>query len=374
MRAQVPYLARLARQGAGPEALRPPRQLFPGGAYSPAFPAGRPDGLAAAPRDAVPAGPAAMPPRRAEGPSASQPAAARSPRTWPDPLRGTPAEPLPAPAETGHEATAPAGTGGRAGPDGRSGRSPAPATAPGHRNPAPLPQEGASSPAHLAAAQPPRAWPGALWGTPVELPRPAALPLVPGHTQDPRASGPGPGPAAPVPGTGTGRPSGPGRGQQDRGHDSGDIGIRVTSSARTAAAPDLSPAPVTAGAGPSPAPAGAETGPSAAPAARGDHFQVPLAVSDLAPPPAEAPRPATSGTGPAGRLREPRPSGQPQVSIGTIEVTVVPAPSPARELGPKQPPAAAAAGGPRSAGPVAAGMTAGRLQQGLRRWHGIAQG
>jgi len=31
MKAQVPYLTRLARQGAGPPTLRPPRPLFAGG-------------------------------------------------------------------------------------------------------------------------------------------------------------------------------------------------------------------------------------------------------------------------------------------------------------------------------------------------------
>jgi hypothetical protein len=258
---------------------------------------------------------------------------------------------------------APVSTGGRVGPDGRSGRSPVPAAAPDRQEPAPLPQEGASSPAHLAAAQPPRTWPDALWGTPVDLPRPAGLQNVQGHTEDPTAFGPGPRAAAPAPGPGTGRPPGPGRGQQDRSHDSDGAGIRVTSSARTVATPDQSSTP-----------AATTPDPSPAPAARLDRFQGPAAAPDLMPPPAAVPLPATPGAGPANRLRESRPSAQPRVSIGTIEVTVVPTAPPARETGPKQLPAAAAAGRPRPAGPIAAGMTAGRLQQGLRRWHGIAQG
>jgi hypothetical protein len=321
MRAQVPYLARLARHSTGQEALRPPRQLFPGGTYSPArrpgtdesawhqdsgagaltFPAGRPDGPVTAPPAAVPAWPTVVPP----------------------------------------------------------------------------PQAGAPSATHRAEAQPPRSWPEPPWGTPVDLPRTAGLPLVPGETDDGGAFGPELQSTALTPRPGTGRPAGPGRGhddrgRDDRGQDSGDAGIRVTPNARTVAAPERPPAPAAAGADRPPAPM----------MARLDHLQAPTVARDLVPapprdlmpPPAAVPRSAAAGTEPAGRLRDPRPSGQARVSIGTIEVTVVPAAPPTPEIGRNQPSAPAAPGRSRPASPLAAGMTAGRLEQGLRRWHGIAQG
>jgi len=386
MRAQVPYLARLARYSTGRAALRPPRQLFPG-TYSPArrpgtgeaawppdsgrpagpaaLPAGRPDGPVPAPQADVLAGPEAVPLSQEGTPSATRPAPAQPPKSWPDQLWGTPVDlPRPAgrptaPGQTAGETTAPAGAGGRAAPDDRTGRALAAAATP-DRQDAP-PRNGVPPATRPAAAQPPPSWPGPLQGTPVDLPRPAAA-YVPGPTEprpDRGTVGPGLQPAALAPGPERGRPAGPARGQdhpgsgdrdrRDRGQVSGDGRTRVASGARTITALDRSPAPAAA------------------------RDLVPAAARDLVPAAAVL-RPAAAGTEPAGRPRDPRPSGQPRVSIGTIEVTVLPVAPPAREAGPKQPPAAAVPGRPRPAAPVAAGMTADRLQQGLRRWHGIAQG
>jgi hypothetical protein len=224
----------------------------------------------------------------------------------------------------------------------------------------PLPQEAAPSAIRPAEAETSLGWPDPLRGSPVDFPRPAGLQYVPGETEDRGAAGPGLRPAAPAPGLVAGRPAGPDRGQEARGHDSGDRAIWVTPGARMAAAPDRSPAAAAAGADWSPASAAGRD-------------QVPAAARDLVPP-AAVRQPAKAGTEPPRRFRDPRPAGQPRVSIGTIEVTVVPAATPAPESGRNQAPAPAAPGRPRPASPHTAGMTAGRLTQGLRRWHGIAQG
>lgn len=111
--------------------------------------------------------------------------------------------------------------------------------------------------------------------------------------------------------------------------------------------------------------------PQASPAPRQAPRAQPRPVPDLIPPPSAA----TSGvevsgldTGP-GRRRPP--VGRPaQVSIGAIEVTVVP---PAEPAAPQStPPERRDRPRPVSAPPAFSG--ADRLRDGLRRWHGIAQG
>jgi hypothetical protein len=359
MRAQVPYLARLARYGTGQAALRPPRQLFPG-TYSPARRPGT--GESAWPPDS----------RLPVRPDAGEGALASHAQT----VGGTAA-----PADTGSR-DAPGGRAaphGRAAPDGRAGRAPAAATP--DRRSAP-PHEGAPPAARPAAAQPSPSWPDPLWGAPVDLPDPAAARPGPGETAGRHAAGPGLRAAALAPGPERRRPAGPDDGQdypgqdypgQDhpghddhgqRGHVPGDRRIGVASGARKVAAPERSAAAATASLDGWPSPAARD---QVADTAR----DVVAAASDLVPPRAAVPRPASSATGPAGRPRDQRPSSQPQVSIGTIEVTVVPAAPAASQAGANRP---SAAGRPRPAAPLAAGMTAGRLEQGLRRWHGIAQG
>ena len=59
------------------------------------------------------------------------------------------------------------------------------------------------------------------------------------------------------------------------------------------------------------------------------------------------------------------------MSIGTIEVTVVPPARPGRE---SRPGAQVPRGGPRPASLLAAHGGTSRLRDGLRRWYGIAQG
>lgn len=103
---------------------------------------------------------------------------------------------------------------------------------------------------------------------------------------------------------------------------------------------------------------GAVPSPEASPAPR---------VPDLRPPPAtvsgSAIEPASPDLG-AGRHRPPgdRPA---QVSIGTIEVTVVPPAPPAAPPRPER---------RDRVSPTPAASSADRLRDGLRRWHGTAQG
>jgi hypothetical protein len=91
------------------------------------------------------------------------------------------------------------------------------------------------------------------------------------------------------------------------------------------------------------------------------------AVPDLVPPPARA-----TGRDEQTRMDEPRREAPGRVTIGAIEVTVVPPARPAG--GPGGPrPDPAPAGQPRS-GPSPAEAGGARLRDGLRRWYGIAQG
>jgi hypothetical protein len=100
------------------------------------------------------------------------------------------------------------------------------------------------------------------------------------------------------------------------------------------------------------------------------------AARDLLPPSgtAEAGRadaPAgTPGPDPARPRPQPGGTGRAQVSIGTIEVTVVP---PARPEATRSAPPTAP-GRSRPASLLASGPGTDRLRDGLRRWHGTAQG
>jgi hypothetical protein len=140
-------------------------------------------------------------------------------------------------------------------------------------------------------------------------------------------------------------------------------------STRPAAAPDQrrasgpGPHPMTGGAG-----AGSDQGP--APAAAATDRVPPLPLPALAPRPDEA-----TGPGPLGS-RQQMPGGpEPaRVSIGTIEVTVVPPAGPASHASESRPPAQTPRGRPRPPSLLATTAGAGRLRDGLRRWYGIAQG
>lgn len=186
--------------------------------------------------------------------------------------------------------------------------------------PGPVPSASAHPPASAARGWPPQA-PASVSsrGTPVELTRPAELAAAAGQGGTRSAAPPGQlnGPPASWPGQ-----------------------------ARAATADG-------------------DQGPSAAAAATG---KVPAL-----PPPALAPRPdEPTGPGPFGpRQQLPGAPGPDRVSIGTIEVTVVP---PARPGTGSRPGARAPRIRPRPASLLAADGGTSRLRDGLRRWYGIAQG
>jgi hypothetical protein len=105
-----------------------------------------------------------------------------------------------------------------------------------------------------------------------------------------------------------------------------------------------------------------------APAAGTDAGNDWTAGQDLLPPAARAAGPdEQAGTG--GSRREP--AGH--LTIGTIEVTVVPPARQARGAGEPRPAAPSPALAPRPAAGLAEAGSA-RLRDGLRRWYGIAQG
>ena len=335
MKAQVPYLARLARQGAGQPTLQPPRLLFTGANLpQPLVPASGERGMG--PADAGPGGsrPGAAAGRRhgtvgapdalltASAPDAGQvPSASRigSPaaieaaaridtsvaptaRGEPDPVRPTRPTRLAHDAEpAGQQATEPpAGGPSSAGPAAASAIRPALVPGPGEAaRPTAVPYSGgvtrpasrpgpAAPPQQDITARPPESWTDPVWSRPVELP--AGVPPVPSHE-----------------------------------HAAGQL-------------------------------------PAAAAAAAA------AAADDLPLLPAHAPSPADARHVAAA----PRSNGsrQAQLSIGTIEVTVVPAAKPpGADIPPAKP-------GIRSRPPslIATGPGADRLRDGLRRWYGIAQG
>ncbi len=408
MTAQVGYLGRLTSRDAGLTPLQPPRPLFASAAYplegtldlSPGLSPG--SGLAdvlagdAAEADAdgfpladaaaqewagLPAGPRIAARDGALAPSAPVPEGLPAPPASPAPpaLPASPGSGLPALGPSGPGLSGPVTVGpgpGTVGPASRGGAGPAragdraPATAdlsvptdgsrtpdrkpgalaagsstPGTGSSAPgmvlpsamtvsssvTPSRGAPSPVTLppvapvgtpgrpelasrgrAAQSPALDW---LWGAPVELPPAPATLLEPGRAPVTGVTGPS------LAG-GTVRPpasDGPGAPGTPEGRDAGGGG-------QAGVARDLLP--------------------PSAPALRSDEH---------------------AGTG--GARREP----PGRVTIGVIEVTVVPPARPARGAGEPRPAAQVPAVAPRAASWLAEAGAA-RLRDGLRRWYGIAQG
>jgi hypothetical protein len=80
------------------------------------------------------------------------------------------------------------------------------------------------------------------------------------------------------------------------------------------------------------------------------------------------------GLEPGGLDQKPHGSGRPRVSIGTIEVTVVPPASAALPAAEIRLPAPAVPAWSRPASLLAGNAGAGWMRDGLRRWYGTAQG
>ena len=109
-------------------------------------------------------------------------------------------------------------------------------------------------------------------------------------------------------------------------------------------------------------------------AAAPDRPWEPAQVRDLMPPPPSRTRPVTIPDGEAAEpYHERRAPGRPLVSIGTIEVTVVPPAPPSPAAREAQPPPPATRGWSRPPSVLASSGGRDRLRDGLRRWYGTAQ-
>ncbi len=406
MRARIPYLAGLARQAEGRPTLRPPHQLFSGASYTP----GRDGTARRPPGDAGVRSfpPAPLPSDSGEEPPASpRIASSRGEDTGGDRAAGggraggAPGAPA-ASAGPAPGAGVPAAPGAPAGPAPGAGVPGVPASpghleVPGRLNApgpaqvaprAPLAPRTESAPAGGAApvtpldaglvphpVRPllsPESWTGTQRGTPVKPPRTIEPVPVTGETDRRRPPPAGAVPAALASGP---RPAEPAAAGSHRGPPGSETGV----SAVLASGPGPGPEPVGA-AGPHRDLAGGETGISVTRGPRdaaGDpgRSRGPAPAGDLVPPPASAPRPIEMpGPEPGASRHEPRVSGTARVSIGTIEVTVVPPARPAPPASEIQPPAQVTPGGSRPPSLLAAGAGADRLRDGLRRWYGTAQG
>jgi hypothetical protein len=397
MKAEVPYLARLARQAAGQAMLWPPRQLFTGeiglpvrwpdrggsprrhvtaatGLPGPLAPAATGDDRIAAahgvgtgeerwaglePGSAASAAPPSAPgapvtPAAATAPPSAPgtpvtpaaPGAAATPVTsaWPEPaaLPVTPGRPdmheppqaAPRRRRTSYSGPPAAGPANPAG----TGPVPPPGEPPAASS---LPPAGGTG-----RARPPESWVSPLWGAPVDLPEALELAPVAGDTARRAESMSPAGPATPPSGPGTAPATDSRQGQRTADADA--------SVARRAAG---HPVP------------GAEG--TAAP----DRLRQTAPVRDLMPRPSpRTPPAAVPGTAPSEPYREPRAAGRPHVSIGTIEVTVIPPATPAPAAREPQPSPPATHGWSRPPSLLASSPGRDRLRDGLRRWYGTAQG
>ena len=423
MKAEVPYLARLAQQAAGQAMLRPPRQLFAGGADMPAHlpdsggsprrravsaatrlpgplapaatgeeriapgaaaaergadtgeeraaglepgsatiaaPVLTPD-AAAMPVTSTAPGTAAMPVTSTAPDAAAMPVASTAPGTaaMPD----TTAEQPPA-TSAGQEPAA----GIRVSPDGpdrhqppqvvprrRSASRPGlPAAGPANSVSArpTAPPEGPPVPdtsrpmADAGRARPPGAWASPLWGAPVDLPEAAELaPTAGGAARRAVSVSPAGSATAPSePGTAAAAGSPQGQRTDDTGH----------LVAREAAGHQM---------------------PGAEAAAGQDRRREPAPVLDLTPTSTSRTPPAQEFGAERGEpYREPGAPERARVSIGTIEVTVVPPAPPVPAAREAQPPALVTSGWVRPPSLLASSVGRDRLRDGFRRWYGTAQG
>jgi hypothetical protein len=410
MKAEVPYLARLARQAAGQAMLWPPRQLFTGdiglpvrwpdrggsprrhvtaatslpGPLAPA--ATGDDRIAAAhgvgtgeerraglePGPAASAAPPPVPGASAAPPpvpgapvtpgtsaapppvpgapdplaAATAPGAAATPVTsaWPEPaglpvMPGRPDMHGPSQAAPRRRRTSYSGP-PAAGPENPAGA--APVTPPGEP-----PATSSLPPAGGARrARPPESWVSPLWGAPVDLPEALELAPVADEAARRAVSASPAGPAAPPSGPGTAVPAASRPGQR-----TDDAGTSVAGGAA------------------------GHRGPGAGRATAPDRPRELAPVGDLMPPPASRTGPATMpGIEPGEPYREPRAPGRPYLSIGTIEVTVVPPAPPAAAGREAQPSPPVTPGWSRPPSLLASSAGRDRLRDGLRRWYGTAQG
>jgi len=413
MKAEVPYLSRLARQAVGQPVLRPPRQLFTGDIdvsvrsvsdlgspprqavnAAPSSPrmALPPDGLGAGqPEPAATAGEAD--PVREAGFTAVGPAAAMP--GWPDPAipsaaaSGRPDTPAP-PATphrlgAGHLEVPEATVTGLAAPDGtRPGALP---TSLLSRGPRPGADAGQAPPPGSRVSslrEQPAARPGAAAHAPGigQADRPAA-PAGP-HAAAPGSHVVSVSPPAPAPGSrAASAEPGPALRAAPAGPPPSGLGPIASAASDQDHHPDGVRAAVARPTAARPGPPGPLGPQDAAPADRSRQTPVPdrsngldpgrstepAAVRDPIPPLTAEPLTAEPPRAEPGQPLVPR---RPRVSIGTIEVTIVPpTPTPTPVIHQIQPPAPVTN---RPSSPFAASAGADRLRHGFRRWYGTAQG
>ena len=389
MKAEVPYLARVARQRGGQAMLWPPRQLFSGDIDTPVR---LPDRTRSPRRRAVnvatPSLPGSLAPagpgeersaetiasahgvdtgdeRRADleagtvasvepvpAPSAiaapvasvepvPAPSATATPvtSTWQEPAAGSPVTPGSRDIDWPPQATSHRPVVSYSGQPGSAAAGPANTVSAHPVAPPTRPLAAGSWP-----ARPPGSWASPLGGGPVDLPE--AIELVP--LADEAAWGAGPVlPTTP-----------PSRSE-----------AAATAGSRQDQRTDDAGASVARGAAGIPRALGPEG------AADPDRPREPGAVRELMPPLSSSPRPvAMPGTEPGEPYREPRVHGRPQVLIGTIEVTVVPPAPPSPAAGEIRPHAPVTRGWFRPPSLLASSVGGERLRDGCRRWYGTAQG
>ncbi len=294
----------------------------------------------------VPSGPGATVPAPAPGPASLASPRHGPPRTepaipaTPPPAPGIPATPPPAPGPASIIASPHHGP---------------PRTEPGiPATPPPAPRPASTASPHHG---PPRTEP-AIPATPPPAPRPAS-------TASPRHGPPGTEPSVTATPGVTAAPSPtPGPASIASPHH----GLPRTEPGVTAA-PGVSAAPVVTAAPGVTATSGGRN------AADEERPGEPTVVRDLIPPPSPATRPITvPGPEQGEPYQQPRVPGAPRVSIGTIDVTVLPPAPPAPPAPEIRPPAQVARGWTRPPSLLAATAGAGRLRDGVRRWYGTAQG
>jgi hypothetical protein len=373
MKAMVSYLSRLAREAPGQPMLQPPRQVFTGDVDVPARSMGdlgsHQGRVVNAAGSSPPVG--LLPVVRGAGLPAPEAAAQPSAvPTWPEPAtetRATPHSPgTPRPPRApphwpgaGHLEVPRAAVTGPADPDGtRPGASP---TSLPSRSPRPAADAGHASPPG-SRPNSPRERPADLSGTVEPAPvvaqagRPAAYtgPHAASAGPSPATAGPSPASAAPHAAP---RPAPPADPARPRASAPGPIAPVGSAHDQYAHGSDAAMARRIA------------VGPGTLGSQGADdrHRPVePAAVRNLMPQPSVEP----PGTVP-GQPLVPR---RPRVSIGTIEVTIVPPVPPTPAVREIQPPAPVANGWSRPPSPFGASAGGDRLRHGFRRWYGTAQG
>jgi hypothetical protein len=417
MRSQVPYLSRLARQGSDPATLRPPRQLFvgdtsmaagsavgendPGRPAGPGADTGPATGPATAARSQLGDPPSAFAAATGEHPSGARAGGTGAATAGRDPEALVPSAPIRPggrvrdPAATDASVVSTAGQSLRIvdPPSATPGLAPL-AAPPG--GPAPTGDPRAAPDA--ARGRTPASWSDPLWQAPVELPPALGPASVAGDSARRTPIRSGRDPAAGRSGSRSVEAADSPSGQvADDAEISVTLGHAVPAGdrerSRRSAIGDLEPRAGTgdpgrpgaiSGTGDRHSPdatGGAGGGPGAIPGTGGRHSpdatggpggsRATAAVHDLLPPPTSASRSLRSDTAGVGR-DSPSPM-RPSVSIGSIEVTVVPPPHGAP---PTHDPRAARAVRNRSRPVPRPGVDPGvdRLRDGRRRWYGIAQG